>query len=189
MSVRAMDAWRTAPEKHVNRVRACFTDDSSERSGESGNWVAVRGDIESERDYVLMSDYEVVPSGAELGYGVFHIGFLRAKALRSKDRIAQDPVHAALSVLEKPEVSNWRMFLNQNIESGFESVAARMDAIIRDRVDAVISERDAARLRARGMVQDLLARLREKTTSGVELIPAEEAWKNVDFSVFHDEEE
>ena len=175
MPATASESWRKAPERlPVNRVAPCL-EESVYEEAPLPKWMAVHEEGEPER-----------------GQPYLWLARFRSSPVAPHRRGQDDPVTAALRVLEGPEDTLRRTILNETIEAKIATVgqllSERLNHLVEDRVDAVLKERAEAHLRASVLVQDFISQLREKA-AGVPLLPPEEAWKHVDFSAVYDEEE
>lgn len=103
-----------------------------------------------------------------------------------------DPTEAWLRLWVGSAEARWRAYQTQQIEDRLaaieHSLDERIDQLVKERVEEALAERTESRRRADALVQDVIAKLREKTKN-VRMLPPEEAWKMIDFSTLYEADE
>lgn len=133
-------------------------------------------------------DEEEVPQVNQWGPSSQHLGTLYV-ARRDRSTPANfpytDPVLAGLTALVgQSEEVRWRSY-TARVVAAFE---ARLERLVNQRVEAALAEKAEARRRADNLLENMIARLKEKMND-MELPSSEEAWSKVNFSTLGEDEE
>jgi ElaB/YqjD/DUF883 family membrane-anchored ribosome-binding protein len=162
---------------HLNRV-AClwFSDEPTEMEVPYvDRWRATRG------------------FSPDMRMDVFCLPRLQRRGSSVTEVAYYDPAATALAVLvgsskEARFHSYWTQHLTRRLDALEREFEERIETLVNERVEAAISERDQARRRANDLLNNVVARLREKRQT-VQRPPVEESWKMVDFSTLGEEED